>query len=181
MTSTWKKMLDLLMLTCSKISLPEFSISKPLKLLQPGSSAPSQQFGDKRESPGLCCCCSHWNEPGLLQFSVFSPIPGAHPHPFGFHPKMLQSREVSGWGGMLGFGLERRNSVLPFSSDNRKFLCCTSRSPGPSKEPTPATENAAEVGQGYHSTKAVTSTNPLNFALPEFSKSSYNSKSTSIK
>lgn len=63
-----KKMLDLLTLTCSKISLP-FSISKPLELHQSPPAlgpqcqcsapapAPQTTVGRKEESPGFCHCC----------------------------------------------------------------------------------------------------------------------------
>lgn len=102
-----KKILDLLTLICSQISLPRkpFPISNLLELFQSpsalsvpvlcsrcGAQPLHSNVGNKRGIPWFVPLLkSHWKELGLLQFSVFCLIPGAA----GFYPKRVQSTEVA--------------------------------------------------------------------------------------
>lgn len=181
MTSTWKKMLDLLIFTCSKVSLPEFSISKPLELLQPGSSAPSQQFGDKRESPGLSCCCSHWNELGLLQFSL-SPHPRGSPSiPLVFIQRCSKAERWVAEVGCWRLGWKEGIQSLPFLLRTENSSAVHPGHLDPPRNPPLLLKMLLRWDRDTTAPRLWPLQKPLNFALPEFSKSSYNSKSTSIK
>lgn len=134
-----EKMLDILTVSCRKISLPgePFSISKPLELHRPpalgsllysalcSSSAPSQTQGTKQESPGLCCPCRVTG--GNLAFCNSLSFP---PSCWSFTQRGSKAQrwgaEVRCWD--LGWKEGILSVLFPFSLDNREFL---SVHPGP--------------------------------------------------
>lgn len=133
--SPWAALLHPKALEMPQSPLPRVSVS----VLCSRRAQPLHSPWGQKRSP-LGCAMAAESLEGIPQFSVFSLIPAV----LGLYPKRLQGTEGSGWGEVLGFGLERRNSVCSSSFEHRKFLYCAFRSPGPSKDPT----RAAAVGKG---------------------------------
>lgn len=183
----WKKMLDLWTVTCSKNSLPEypFSISAApgaaadpvpvlCSLLSCGAQ-PITDTGDKRGVPwAVLSLQSHWKELGFLQFSLFPltllVLPKEAPKPSG---------ERLWWGAGTWVGKEEFCLSLSFWWQKIPLLCL--HVPWTLQGTTTAPDAAAEVGKSTTAPRLGLLQKPLNFALPEFSKSCYNAKSTSIK